>query len=292
MDTVPTERIVPVIREGIVYSQGDTILGADDKAGLAIILEILTVLAEKDGPYRPVEVLFTVGEETGLRGAKAVDVSHFKAKMGLGLDAAGDPGAMIVHAPSQDPWQARVHGRAAHAGANPEAGINAILVAAEGIVHMPLGRIDAETTANIGIIRGRRATNVVPDLVELYGEARSRDEKKLEAQIRAMSDALQQSAQAHGATVDIQVSRSYKRYHFAEDAPIVRLLSKAMRSVGVEPLLVPTGGGSDSNVLIARGIDIIQMSLGMHAVHTNDEHIAIDDLETSARIVLACLISD
>ena len=192
MDTVvPCEGVVPVVRgEGdarIVASAGDTILGADDKAGVAILLELLAVLAENELAHRPLELLFTVGEEKGLRGAKALDVGRFRATMGLGLDVAGVPGIMVVHAPYQDHWRAVVHGRAAHAGGNPEAGVSAIQVAAEGIAGMPLGRIDDETTANIGVIQGGRATNIIPDRVELDGEARSRDVTKLEKQIEAMS---------------------------------------------------------------------------------------------------------
>jgi tripeptide aminopeptidase len=294
MDTVvPCEGVEPVVRgEGdarIVASAGDTILGADDKAGVAILLEVLAVLAEKELAHRPLELLFTVGEEKGLRGVQALDVGRLRATMGLGLDVAGVPGIIVVHAPSQDHWLAMVHGRAAHAGGNPEAGISAIQVAAEGIARMPLGRIDDETTANIGVIQGGRATNIIPDRVELYGEARSRDVAKLDKQIRAMSAALEESAAARGATVEIDVRRSYEGYRFSEDAPIVRLLSEAVRSVGIEPLLAPTGGGSDSNVLIARGIDVVQMAIGMQAVHTTDEQIAVADLETTARIVLACV---
>ncbi len=282
--------VTPIVRDGVVYSAGETILGADDKAGVAIILEVLQALHDRGHrSHRPIEVLFTVGEEVGLLGAKAADLHWFRANIGIGLDAAGDPGMLIVDAPTQDRWRAVVHGRLAHAGANPEAGINAIQAAAKGIANMPLGRIDAETTANVGVIQGGRATNIVPDRVELIGEARSRDVHKLEMQIRAMSQALAEGVRPLGATAEIHTERMYEGYRLTEDTPIVKLVSQAMRSVGVEPLLMPTGGGSDSNVFIAKGLEVVQIGLGMCDVHTCEEHIAVADLVTTAKIMLACV---
>jgi tripeptide aminopeptidase len=289
MDTVvPCDKVIPIVREGVVYSDGSTILGADDKAGVAIILEVLQVLAEDHVAHRPLDVLFTVREEVGLEGAKAFDVRRLRAKIGVGLDMEGEQGTIVVRGPSQNALWAQVHGRAAHAGSNPEDGINAIRVAAEAIVAMPLGRIDAETTANIGVISGGLATNIIPDLVTLRGEARSRDEAKLEAQTRAMTEALEHSAQAAGATADIKVTRTYSAYHFDEHTSVVRWVSAAMRAIGIEPLLVPTGGGSDANVLNAAGMETVQISAGMEEVHTLKEHVAVAEMVTAAHIVLAC----
>ena len=204
MDTVvPCDPVSPVLREGVIYSDGTSILGADDKAGVAAILEVLAALAESQVAHRPLEILFTVSEEKGLRGAKAFDVGRLRASMGIGLDAGGPQGTIVQSAPSQDSLAVEVHGRAAHAGARPEEGINAIRVAAEAIAAMPLGRIDDETTANIGTISGGRATNIIPDLVTLRGEARSRSQAKLAAQTKAMTQALENAATAHGATVDL-----------------------------------------------------------------------------------------
>jgi tripeptide aminopeptidase len=289
MDTVvPCDKVTPVIKDGVVYSDGSTILGADDKAGVAIILEVLQVLAEQRLAHRPLDVLFTVREEVGLEGAKAFDVRRLRARMGVGLDMEGEQGTIVVRGPSQNSLWAQVHGRAAHAGANPEDGINAIRVAAEAIVAMPLGRIDAETTANIGVISGGLATNIIPDLVTLRGEARSRDEAKLEAQTRAMTGALERSAQMAGATVDIKVTRTYSAYHFDEHTPVVRWVSDAMRAISIEPLLVPTGGGSDANIFNAAGLQVVQISAGMEEVHTLKEHVALAEMVKAARIVLAC----
>lgn len=292
MDTgVPCERVLPVVKDGVIYSDGTTILGADDKAGIAIILEVVQTLVEADLAHSPLELLFTVREEIGLEGAKAFDLGRLRAEMGIGLDAGGDQGRIVVNGPQQNSYWAQVHGRAAHAAVSPEAGINAILVAAEAIVNMPLGRIDEETTANIGIISGGSATNVVPDLVTLRGEARSRCEAKLEKQTRAMIEALNNSARAHGATADIRTTCVYDGFKFDASNPIVKLVSDAMRSVGVEPLLRPTSGGSDANIFNAAGLDVVQISVGMQDVHTCGEHVALADMVTATQIVLACVRS-
>jgi tripeptide aminopeptidase len=289
MDTVvPCDQVNPVMREGVIYSDGTSILGADDKAGVAIILEVLAVLIESKMAHRPLEILFTVSEEKGLRGAKAFDVRRLRARMAIGLDAGGPQGAIVHSAPSQDSLAVEVHGRAAHAGVNPEGGIDAIRVAAEAIAAMPLGRIDAETTANIGVISGGRATNIVPDLVTLRGEARSRNRAKLEAQSKAMRQALEKAAAAHGATLDLQVKRMYDAYDLGADTPVICLVSAAMRGLGLEPRLVPTGGGSDGNVFNAAGLQMVQISVGMEEVHTLNEYVALDDMVTAAQVVLAC----
>ncbi|HHX43502.1 MAG TPA: M20/M25/M40 family metallo-hydrolase [Chloroflexi bacterium] len=290
MDTVgPCENVTPVVRDGVVYSDGTTILGADDKAGVAVILEVLRCLTEGEDAHRPVDVLFTVREEVGLEGAKAFDTSQLRARMGIGLDHGGEQGTVVVSAPSQNALQATVHGKMAHAGANPELGLNAIRVAAEAIAAMPLGRIDEETTANIGIIAGGTATNIVPDRVEIQGEARSRSEAKLQTQTEAMVRALEERAQANGARVDIEVTRQYDPYRLGAEDPVVALVTGAMRSVGIEPIMVATGGGSDANVFNAAGVATVQISCGMAEVHTCEEHVALADMVSTARIVLACL---
>jgi len=290
MDTVgPCEHITPALEGDTVRSDGSSILGADDKSGVAIILEVLAVLKERALPHRPLDILFTVEEETGLDGAKGCDLGQLRARMGIGLDAGGEPGTMVVSAPSHDELWAEIHGRAAHAGVRPEQGINAIRVAAEAIAAMPLGRIDEETTANIGTISGGSATNVVPELVTLRGEARSRNELKLQAQTRAMVEALERSAAASGATARIQVTRLYTAYDFDEHTPIVKLVSQAMRSLGIQPLLQPTGGGSDANIFNAKGMSVVQISAGMHAVHTCEEHASLVEMLTTAQIILAAV---
>jgi tripeptide aminopeptidase len=194
-----------------------------------------------------------------------------------------------VAAPTHDNIAAVVHGKAAHSGTRPEEGINAILVAAHALVDMPLGRIDEETTANIGIIKGGIARNIVPDRVELMGEARSRNPAKLKAQVHKMVEALQVAAQRYGTTVDIEVVRSYEGYSFSEEDAVVRRLMAACRAVGIEPILTPTGGGSDVNVYNASGLQVVNLSTGLRKEHSTEEHVAVADMVACAQIVLQFL---
>jgi len=294
IDTVePGRGVEPVITDEIITSDGATILGGDDKSGVAVILEVLQVLAAQDLPPTkstpPLEVALTVREEIGLEGAKGLDLSVFRAKKGIVLDSGGPIGAIVVSAPSQDKLKAVIHGKAAHAGAEPEKGINAIAVTSEAIASMPLGRIDEETTANIGRIQGGTATNIVPDRVEIAGEARSRNEEKLDAQMQAMTEALKKAASRHGATVEIDVDRSYSTFQLSEKDGIVRRAVEAAETLGLTPVLVPSGGGSDANIFNAAGIPTINISTGMEKVHTTEERIAVDDLVKSAEFLLAIL---
>ncbi|MGA9349600.1 MAG: M20/M25/M40 family metallo-hydrolase [Anaerolineae bacterium] len=290
IDTVePGRGVTPFIEDGVVKSDGTTILGSDDKSGVAVILEVLRVLVEQGLPHPPLEVALTVSEEKGLKGAKGLDLTRLRAREGIVLDSGGEIGTIVVAAPSQDKIRAIVHGKAAHAGAEPEKGINAIVVAAEAIAAMPLGRIDEETTANIGRIQGGTATNIVPDRAEMEGEARSHDEKKLEAQVQAMTEALEKAANRHGATVDIDVQRSYSTFKLSEEDGIVRRAVAAARTLGLTPALVPSGGGSDANVFNAAGITAINVSTGMDKVHTTEEQIAAADMVKCAEFLLAIL---
>ena len=292
MDTVmPGRGIKPVVEDGVVRSDGTTILGADDKAGLSVILEVLQSLVEDQPPHPPLEVVVTVQEERGLLGAKALDISRLQAKMGVSLDSGGPAGAIVVSAPSADLISAVMHGKAAHAGANPELGINAIVAAADAIHNMRLGRLDEETTANIGIIQGGTARNIVPDRVTLAGEARSRQLAKLEAQTASMVEALQAAARQHKTTVDVEVKRSYTGYAFTEKTAIVSHLMAACRAAGVEPRLVPTGGGSDANIFNTHGLQVVNTSMGAAGEHTTEECVALSDMATCANIVMHCVRS-
>ncbi len=290
MDTVqPGRGVKPVIEDGVIKSDGSTILGADDKSGVAVILEVLRVLVEQDLAHPPLEVALTVSEEKGLKGAKGLDLTRLRAQEGIVLDSGGEIGTIVISAPSQDKIRAVVHGKAAHAGVAPEKGINAILVAAEAIAAMPLGRIDEETTANLGRIQGGTATNIVPDQAEIEGEARSRDERKLEAQVQAMTEALKKAANRHGATVEIDVQRSYSTFKLSEEDGIVRRAVAAARTLGLTPALVPSGGGSDANIFNAAGITTINISAGMEKVHTKEEQVAVADMVKCAEFLLAIL---
>jgi len=290
MDTVePGRGVNPVVANGMITSDGTTILGGDDKSGVAAILEALRVLVEQGLPHPPLEVALTVSEETGLNGAKGLDLTTLRAKEGIVLDSGGPIGAIVVSAPSQNRLRAVVHGKTAHAGVEPEKGINAIVVAAEAIAAMPLGRIDEETTANVGRIQGGTATNIVPDRVEMAGEARSHDESKLEVQVQAMTEALKKAASQHGAAVEIDVERSYSTFKLSEEDAIVRRAMAAANTLGLTPLLVSSGGGSDANVFNAGGIATINISSGMDRVHTTEERLAVEDLVQCAEFLLGIL---
>jgi tripeptide aminopeptidase len=290
MDTVPGVGIRPVVRDGLVCSDGTTILGADDKSGLAVILEVLETLCG-DGAGPVVEIALSVGEEVGLLGVKEMDMDWFRAKEALVLDMGGPINEVVQAAPVSDKFDAVVHGRAAHAGAHPEDGINAIAVAANGIARMRLGRIDEETTANIGMIQGGNAVNIVPDRVSMRGEARSHSVAKLDAQILAMRQALQDAVDAHpGAELETSVSRTYQAYRLAEDAPVLRRVADVLAAMGENaPVLKSIGGGSDANVFNARGIAAVPVSTGMSSVHTRQEFIALADMVRCAELVLRAL---
>lgn len=288
MDTVGKDTgIAPVIRDGVIYSDGATILGSDDKSGVAIILEVVQSLREDGRRHSSLEAAITVGEEVGLLGARLLDVGKLRARQGYVLDTDGPIGTIVTSAPGQDSLEARIHGRKAHAGAEPERGINAIRVAAEAIASMPLGRIDAETTANIGVIQGGEATNIVPDQVTIRGEARSRDDGKLAAQTAAMAAALRDAAERHGARVDLKIKRAYTAYRLPESHRVVARAVDAARRLDLEPLIVATGGGSDANIYAERGIPCVVLSTGMADVHTPREHIAIADMVDAARLLEA-----
>jgi tripeptide aminopeptidase len=290
MDSVaPCRGVRPIVVDGVVRSSGDTVLGADDLAGVAAIIEGIRTTLERGGPHRAAELLFTVQEEIGLGGATAFDTRLLTAREGFTLDAGGDFGGITIGAPSQDSLHIVVSGRAAHAGVAPEQGINAIVVAAHAVAHMPLGRIDAETTANIGIIKGGEATNIVPPQVELWGEARSHDQEKLVGQVKAMVAALENAAREFGASVRIEVTHKYDTYRLTEALPIVQQAAQALRAMGVEPRYEISGGGSDVNVFAQRGLSMANLSVGYRAIHSTDEYIAVADLNRAAEIVARLL---
>ena len=290
MDNVmPCRGVKPIVEDGVVRSDGTTVLGGDDKGGIAVIIEVIQTLLDHGLAHRPLEIVISVQEEVGLRGAKALDMTRLRSEMGISLDSSGVPGAIFVSAPSQDSLRAVVKGKAAHAGACPEDGVSAIAIAADAITNMNLGRIDEETTANIGTIGGGTATNIVPDRVELKGEARSRNRDKLADQTSSMVDALQEAAARHGGSVEIEVTRAYEGYTMTEDDEIVGLIMDAMRSLDMEPVLMGTGGGSDCNIYNAGGAQVVNICVGMMQVHTTDEYIALSDMITAAKVVLACV---
>jgi len=287
MDTVqPGKGIKPLIKDDTIYSSGDTILGADDKAGIAAILEALRVVMETGIPHGELVIVFTIWEEGGLVGSSNIEFDRIGADMGIVLDSDGDPGNIIVRGPSQDKLIATVKGKAAHAGINPQDGINAIQVASRAVSNMKLGRIDEETTANIGIISGGKAINIVPDSVTIHGEARSMNPTKRAAQTESMCAALREAAEQAGASVEIQTETIYPDMHLDENEPVVRLAVSAAETLGLKPKLTSTGGGSDANFFNHYGLPTVNLGIGMKQVHTTEEYITIADLVTNSRYLV------
>jgi tripeptide aminopeptidase len=288
MDVIAPAKGVKPVRDGdIIRSDGSTTLGADDKAGIACILEALNAIRGHSLPHGDLLVIFTVSEEIHLKGAHALDPKHLDADFGFTLDSTGVAGDIITSSPSHDTIAARVFGRAAHAGMEPEKGTNAIWVASRAIARMKLGRIDSETTANIGIIKGGRATNIVPDQVEVTGEARSRNLEKLDAQIAHMKECLETTAAQLGATVKVGVQREYMAYKHSEQIPVIQHAVAAAASLGLEPHFISSGGGSDANVFNERGLPTAPMGAAMQNPHRLDEFLNVNDLAGAARFTLA-----
>jgi len=298
MDTVvPGEGIKPIREGDILRTDGRTVLGGDDKSGVAIICEALRVIKENRLPCADVDVVFTICEEAGLIGAKCLDVSRLRARTGLVLDS-DSVGFLFTKAPAANRMEFRVHGLEAHAGVCPEKGINAIQVAAEGIAQMRLGRIDHETTANIGVVEGGMAVNIVPNQVILRGEARSHSQEKLDRQTEHMKRCLDEAAarhvlemggKLHTSRVEANIDRDYDRMDVPDSAPIVKLVHAAAKSLNLEVKTLATGGGCDANVLNQKGLVVANLSTGMREIHTVNEWLDLNDLHFSAKIVLEIL---
>jgi tripeptide aminopeptidase len=283
-DTVqPTEGLVVREEDGVFRTSGTTILGADDKAGLAEILEGMRVLEERQLPHGDLQVVFTTGEEVGLLGAKALAPEVIAGSLGFVFDAGGVTGSIITGAPTHETLDVRVEGKAAHAGFVPEKGVSALQIACRAVSRMRLGRIDPETTANVGVMRGGTANNIVAEHAFLTLEARSRNGEALAAQARHMRECLDEAARHYGGTVEIDHQREYEGYTWTpEDAP-VRIAAEAWRRVsGREPTLRPTGGGSDANVFNAGGVPTVVLSCGYMDAHSVHEHVTLSDMVAGA----------
>ncbi|HHJ99089.1 MAG TPA: M20/M25/M40 family metallo-hydrolase [Actinobacteria bacterium] len=288
MDCVqPCEGVEPVVADGIVRSAGDTVLGGDDKVGVAAIIEAARRLAEEGGERRALKVLLTVSEEDGLLGAKALSSEDASAGLCLVLDADGPVGGIVTAAPSHHTFKAVFSGRAAHAGVEPEKGVSAIRMAASAVQRMDLGRLDPQTTANVGTIAGGSATNVVAPECTLTGECRSLDRAMAEKVRDAMDAAMREAAAEHGGGVDVAWTLAYVGFSVPDDAPAVRAVESACASIGVTPRCYATGGGSDANVFASRGTPTLVLGSGMTDVHSTDESLAVVELERLADLLVA-----
>lgn len=292
LDTVePSRGVKPVLKDGYVVSAGDTVLGADDKAGVAVMLELMLRLVADNLPHPDVTAIFTVAEEVGLVGAQALDYKAWRADLGFILDEGGPVGRITVQAPYQDHFSCEFSGRAAHAGIEPEAGRSAVIAAADAIGRMKLGRLDDETTANIGLIEGGTAINIVPAHAKITGEARSHSLDKLAAQIKHMEDGCVAAARAGGVKQKTVIRRLYDGFNLPADHPAVTRAVRAIRAAGYEPVLGKSGGGSDTNVFNARGIPAVNIGVGYERVHTTDERLPLEALADTLTIAL-CLVAE
>lgn len=288
MDTVvPGRGVKPTIENGYVVTDGTTILGADDKAGLAAMFEGIRIIKENQIEHGDIQFIITVGEESGLVGAKALDPSKIFAKYGFALDSDGEVGTIVVAAPTQAKLNATITGKSAHAGVAPEKGISAITVAAKAISKMPLGRIDEETTANIGRFEGGQATNIVCEKAFVYAEARSLTQEKLHGQLNKMKKAFEDAASEMGATVDVEIKVMYPSFHFGPDDLVVKVASKAAEKIGRESKLIKSGGGSDANVIAGMGIPTVVLGVGYEEIHTTKERMPIKELYKLAEMFVA-----
>jgi tripeptide aminopeptidase len=298
MDTVvPGKGVKPIIEGDIIRTDGTTVLGGDDKSGCAVIIETIRCLQEQNIPYTDIEAIFTICEEVGLLGAKNVDVSKLKSKIGIVFDS-DDPGFLFTKGPSQNYIDIKIHGLESHAGVAPEDGISAIIIAAEAIAGMKLGRIDDETTANIGIINGGMATNIIPNLVELRGEARSHNAEKLKAQCDHIVSRFEETASKYEVTVggkttkahiESKVELSYSAMDVSDDSDVVKLVVGAASRLGKVVKTLASGGGCDANVFNQKGIQCANLGTGMRAIHTVNEWLDVKDMYESAEITMEIL---
>lgn len=290
LDTVtPGLGIQPVLENDLIKSDGTTILAADDKAGIANIMEAVTYLIEEDQSYPDLEILFDISEEIGLIGSKYVDMANFSAEMGFVLDSGKPVGTIINQQPSECSMTFNVTGKPAHAGTEPEKGISALQIAARAIDRMKLLRIDAETTANIGVVQGGLATNIVMKDLTLEAEARSMNDDKLDQQVNHMVACFEEAATYYGGSVEADLHKTYKTYKVEENNPIVLKAKESYKALNIEVVMAPTGGGSDVNNFREKGMNCINLGLGYTGAHTLNEQIKVKDLETMTQFLIHML---
>jgi tripeptide aminopeptidase len=291
LDTVPPlAPIDPVIVDGGWENAADGILGADNKAAIAVLIELARRFAGRgEPPPVGIELLFTVSEENGLRGARAFDTTRLNSEFGYVFDHASPIGGIVVAAPTYDQIVAVFHGRAAHAGIRPEEGRSAIAAAARAIAAMRLGRLDEETTANVGTIAGGTATNVVPERCRLEAEVRGLDDARVAAVVTEMVDHLQDAANEAECDLDVTVERQFQGYRSKPGAPHIVAAARALEACGYEPHHLVTGGGSDANAFQAAGLPCANLADGTQRNHEPGERISVDALEGMLEVAIALL---
>jgi tripeptide aminopeptidase len=294
LDTVEPGRGIRPVRDGdVLRSDGRTILGGDCKAGVSIILEALTSVIELGAKHLPIEVAFSRAEEGGLVGVHHLDFSQLSAKRGVVFDGEGEVNRITIAAPSQNVVTARIRGRAAHAGVEPEKGLSAIIIAAHVLTRLPLGRIDAETTANIGRIEGGLRRNIIPEETFLDGEIRSRDNRKLEHYSQQFHRLCAEvGAQFPEARISLDIRNTYQAYRVDGSHPTVAMIGRALASLGLEPRLEASGGGSDANVFFENGIGALPVGIGVRSFHTTQETAVISEVLQGAEMCQRLICCD
>jgi tripeptide aminopeptidase len=289
LDTVPaTAPIEPVLRDGGWENANDAILGADNKAAVAVLLELARRATVAPAPAAVgLELLFTVSEENGLHGAKAFDKSRLRSRAGFVFDHASPIGDIIIASPTYQRVVAELHGTAAHAGIRPEAGRSAIAAAARGIAAMQLGRLDEETTSNVGVIEGGTATNVVPERCRIEAEVRGIEETRVEAVLTEMIDHLQDAADAAECDLDLIVQKMFTGYRLKPRDTLIALAERALQACGYEPRHIVTGGGSDANAFVVEGFRCTNLANGTERNHQPDERVSVDALEGMLEVAIA-----
>ncbi|HEX5582202.1 M20/M25/M40 family metallo-hydrolase [Gaiella sp.] len=289
LDTVPVEGpLEPALDEnGVIRNAADAILGADNKAAVVAMLEAVRRVLSEGRDHAGIELVFTPKEEIGLLGAAELDVSRLRAQVGFVYDQAAPIGELVLGAPSAQELVLRFHGRPSHAGMYPEEGRSAILAAARAIVDMPLGRIDDVTSANVGLVDGGSARNIVPEWCELQAEVRSHDHGRVSEVVQQLVDAAAYAATVSDCTLETAIEPKYRGYRLRPDSPAVLLASEGLRRAGFEPSLALSGGAADANVFNLRGLQCANLANGMVDIHTPDERIAVDDLERMVDVTLA-----
>jgi tripeptide aminopeptidase len=287
LDTVAeTEGIETVIDDGWVRTDGRTILGADDKAGIAVAMEAVRRVRELGVPHGGIDLVFTVAEEVGLLGARELDTALVAAKKGFVLDSGSPVGTVVVRTPAQVDFEIVVKGKPAHAGVEPEKGINAIAIAARALAPLPWGRLDKETTANIGTIDGGQRTNIVADKVVVTGEVRARSEARLRGIASDVEKSFEAEAAASGAQVEVQIKEGFPLLDIDETSAFCAATREAVGRLGLEHAFVARGGGSDANVLNRRGLNCLNLGLAMVDDHSRTERIRVKDLVSAAQLLI------
>ncbi|MCL2156136.1 MAG: M20/M25/M40 family metallo-hydrolase [Leptospirales bacterium] len=290
MDTVgPCENIKVIVTDTKISSNGATVLGGDDKAAIAAFIEAFEYVKDSKIPHGNIEILLSCAEEVGLKGIKGFDLSLLKSKFGFVFDSSGDIGRIIVKAPYHSNMKIQIKGRASHAGMAPEKGINAIRVLSEIIATLPNGRIDDETTINIGVISGGRATNIVPEVAVCDLEVRSIQKNKMLNVERDVRSTVKNICSKYKAKASIERSLEYEGFIIKKDDPISVMVSKAIKKIGLKPVFASMGGGSDTNIINRSNIKAINLSCGMQKIHSTEEFIMIKDIITVTKLVVSIL---